>query len=54
VTSTEYASGQLKTVDVGEVLMTIELLPRTVAEAFPAGKGRKEPNQHPVSELPQQ
>ena len=31
----------------GEVLMTLELLPKSVADAFPAGQGRDEPNANP-------
>jgi len=31
----------------GEVLMTLELLPKSVADAFPAGQGRDAPNANP-------
>lgn len=33
--------------EAGEVLMSIELLPRTLANELAAGNGRSEPNDHP-------
>jgi hypothetical protein len=37
----------MKTEKRGEVLITVEILPKTAAELLPAGLGRSEPNLNP-------
>ena len=46
-------AGDAGEVSGGQVLVSIELLPKRAAEhLFPAGMGRGEPNQHPKLEPP--
>ena len=44
----EYESGDMNYELVGEVLISVEILPKDMAERFPVGVGRKDPNQYPV------
>lgn len=44
----EVASGGVQYEQVGELLLSIEVLPKEVAERYPAGLGRKEPNSYPL------
>jgi hypothetical protein len=45
-------TGLLKQDKGGDILVTIELLPKPLATKFPAGLGRSEPNQFPVLPKP--
>jgi hypothetical protein len=44
----EYASGDMNYESVGEVLLSVEILPKEFADRFPAGTGRKAPNDFPA------
>jgi hypothetical protein len=48
LTTVDRSSGEEVSKVTGEVLVTIELLPVTVAEKYPAGHGRSAPNQYPT------
>lgn len=53
MTTTEHASGTLQQTPAGKVLISCQILPKTMAtEEFPNGMGRKEPNMYPALPKP--